>query len=83
MHFCSVAVRKACDFLIKKQRFDGGWGESYRSCEVGEWVEHEQTQVVNTAWALMTLMAAKYPIHGHIRKGIQVGILFFYRGVDM
>jgi squalene cyclase len=25
----SKAVRKACDFLVSKQRSDGGWGESW------------------------------------------------------
>ena len=25
----SESVRKACDFLIRWQRDDGGWGESY------------------------------------------------------
>lgn len=29
----SPAVRRACDFLLSKQREDGGWGESYKvSC---------------------------------------------------
>lgn len=26
----SVAVKKACEFLVSKQRADGGWGESYK-----------------------------------------------------
>lgn len=26
----SASARKACDFLIGKQRADGGWGESYK-----------------------------------------------------
>lgn len=26
--------RKACDFLLKKQRNDGGWGESYKVCKL-------------------------------------------------
>ena len=26
----STAVRRACDFLVSKQRTDGGWGESYK-----------------------------------------------------
>jgi hypothetical protein len=27
------AVHKACSFLLGKQRLDGGWGESYLSCQ--------------------------------------------------
>ncbi|KAH9248062.1 lanosterol synthase [Batrachochytrium salamandrivorans] len=50
--------------------WDGGWGESYRTCETGVWVNHKQSQVVQTAWALMSLMAAKYPMPSPIKKGI-------------
>jgi hypothetical protein len=25
----SLAVQKACEFLVSKQRDDGGWGESH------------------------------------------------------
>lgn len=28
----SAAVRKGVEFLLRTQRSDGGWGESYRSC---------------------------------------------------
>jgi len=27
------ALHKACSFLLSKQRLDGGWGESYLSCQ--------------------------------------------------
>jgi lanosterol synthase len=47
----SERVRRACEFFLKKQNEDGGWGESYRSCETGVWTEHpDGSQVVNTAW---------------------------------
>lgn len=63
-------IRKACDFLVQHQNADGGWGESYKSC-----VEHRyinaNSHVVNTAWALMGLMAADYPEKSIIDKGIQ------------
>ncbi len=26
----SESARRACDFLVSKQRADGGWGESYK-----------------------------------------------------
>ena len=68
----STRVRKACEFLISKQMQDGGWGESYKACETGIWSNHEQSQVVQTAWAVMTLMAAQYPDKNPIDCGIQL-----------
>ncbi|KAH9851875.1 lanosterol synthase [Lenzites betulinus] len=68
----SESVRRACDFLVSKQRADGGWGESYKSCEIGSWVEHEKTQVVQTAWALMALIYGKYPHAAPIERGVQL-----------
>ncbi|KZS94380.1 terpene synthase [Sistotremastrum niveocremeum HHB9708] len=65
-------VRRACDFLVSKQRSDGGWGESWRSCEEEVWVEHEQTQVVQTAWATMALMYAQYPHRGPIERAMKM-----------
>ncbi|EDQ97999.1 uncharacterized protein LACBIDRAFT_317800, partial [Laccaria bicolor S238N-H82] len=64
--------RRACEFLLKKQRKDGGWGESYKSCEQSAWVEHENSQVVQTCWAVMSLMYARYPYPEPIEKGIQL-----------
>ncbi|GJJ68776.1 lanosterol synthase [Entomortierella parvispora] len=68
----SEPVRKACEFLLSKQRADGGWGESYKSCEQHRYVEHDETQVVQTSWALMALMAAKCPNQEAIRRGVKM-----------
>jgi lanosterol synthase len=27
----SPSVKRACEFLLRKQRSDGGWGESYKA----------------------------------------------------
>jgi lanosterol synthase len=63
-------INKACDFLVSKQRDDGGWGESYRSCVEGEYIEHEHAQVVQSSWALLALMTAHYPDKEVIKRGI-------------
>ncbi|KAK7012273.1 terpene cyclase/mutase family member [Favolaschia claudopus] len=66
----SKASRKACEFLLSKQRKDGGWGESYKSCELGKWVDHTDTQVVQTCWAVMALMYARYPHPEPLERGV-------------
>ena len=43
-----------------------------QSCELGEWVEHEETQVVQTAWAAMALMYAKYPHPEPIERAVRL-----------
>jgi cycloartenol synthase len=53
------AQRRACAFLLSKQRDDGGWGESYLSCQDKEYAQLEgASHVVNTAWAMIALIAA-------------------------
>ncbi len=52
----SPEIQNACNFLLSHQNDDGGWGESYRSCKEGHWINHDTSQVVNTSWALMTLV---------------------------
>lgn len=68
----SNAVQRACQFLVGKQKEDGGWGERWESCERREYVEHEQSQVVQTAWAVLGLMAARYPEKGVVARGLEV-----------
>ncbi|HKP57682.1 MAG TPA: FAD-dependent oxidoreductase [Polyangiales bacterium] len=61
------AIRKACAWLKAQQRADGGWGES-ASVEADDYLQHEQGQVVQTAWALMTLCEASDPDFGAIER---------------
>lgn len=70
----SQSVKRACDFLISKQnKGDGGWGESYSSCERQEYVSHpEGSQVVNTSWAILGLLAAKFSDRAALTKGVQL-----------
>ncbi|KYQ91453.1 cycloartenol synthase [Tieghemostelium lacteum] len=67
----SPSIIKACKFLLSKQRSDGGWGESFMSNVTKNYVQHEQAQIVNTAWALLSLMSAKYPDREPIERGIR------------
>ncbi|XP_058283396.1 lanosterol synthase isoform X2 [Hylobates moloch] len=56
-----AAVSRACDFLLSRQMADGGWGEDFESCEERRYVQSAQSQIHNTCWALMGLMAVRHP----------------------
>ncbi|KAL3642846.1 CRISPR-associated protein 1 [Castilleja foliolosa] len=55
-----AALRKACEFLLSKQLPCGGWGESYLSCQnkVYSNLEGNKSHVVNTGWAMLSLIDA-------------------------
>jgi lanosterol synthase len=71
----SPRVKKACSYIISKQMDDGGWGESYKSCLTGEWVDHQSSQVVNTSWAVLALMSARCPEKRAIECALQVRLI--------
>jgi cycloartenol synthase len=58
----SASLRKACQFLLSKQRPNGGWGESYLSCQDKVYTDlpGDRSHVVCTAWAMLALMEAGY-----------------------
>ncbi len=68
----SAHVRKGCEFFLSKQMEDGGWGESYRSCETGIYTPHARSQVVQTCWAIIGLMEAGYPERAPIEKAVRM-----------
>ncbi|KAL2830617.1 terpenoid cyclases/protein prenyltransferase alpha-alpha toroid [Aspergillus cavernicola] len=69
----SEDVRRACQFLISKQRKDGGWSESFESCEKAKYIEHATgSQVVQTSFALIGLMKADYPYVDPMKRGVQL-----------
>lgn len=67
----SPEIIKACDFLVSKQLADGGWGEKFESCLEKEYLSTDNGQVINTAWALLGLMASNYPDRTVIDNGIE------------
>ena len=68
----SERVQRACKFFIDHQMPDGGWGETYKSCETGVWHQHEKTQVVQTAWVIIALLHAEYPDVEPIKKACKL-----------
>ena len=65
-------INHACQFLVSKQQVDGGWGESFESCSKQVYTQSKQSQVVNTSWALLSLMAANFEDKTVIEKGINL-----------
>lgn len=65
-------MEKACEFLVKHQKHDGGWGESFESCSKKIYIEAYTSQVINTAWSLMGLMAANYKNESVIERGMEL-----------
>lgn len=56
-----TAIRRAVRWLVSRQRADGGWGESFEGLLDGKDVQLSPTEpslVVQTAWAVLTLLAA-------------------------
>lgn len=68
----SERVRRGCKFFLDRQMEDGGWGEHYMSCETGVYTQHENSQVVQTAWAVLGLLEAEYPDVEPIKKAIKL-----------
>ena len=65
-----LAVHRACLWLLERQRDDGGWGEHHRGCKSGQYVPHEQSQIIHTAWALIALLEAHDQHWDAISNGI-------------
>ena len=63
------ALRLACRWLLDRQRSDGGWGEHHSGCLTGRYVAHRESQVIQTAWALIALLEAGDPNWAAISRG--------------
>lgn len=71
------AIQKCVKFLLGKQNPDGGWGEDFASCFNREYAPREKlygcdsgSTVVQTAWALLALMAADCQESKAIQRGV-------------
>lgn len=66
----SPYIFRACDFLLSKQQADGGWGETFESCYNKAYATGASS-IVNTAWALLGLMAGRCPDVAAVNRGIE------------
>ena len=64
------AIRRACRWLLAQQRADGGWGEHHAGSLTGRYTEHPESQVIQTAWALLTLLHAQDTEWTAIERGV-------------
>ena len=64
------ALRSACQWLVDRQREDGGWGEHHSGCLSGEYVPHDESQIIQTAWALIALLEAGDSNWAAITRGV-------------
>lgn len=75
----SINIQKALNYLLSKQNPNGGWGESYVACVnkiypydgTGEGFGDESSGIVQTAWALLGLMAGDCKDKAAIDRGIK------------
>ena len=65
------AMRHAAEWLLSKQRADGGWSEDGASYWAGEKRgEGKESTASQTAWALLGLMAAGAAHHPAVARGV-------------
>ena len=74
----SDSITNACAYLLRHQRANGGWGEDFTSCYDKEYASDgmkaygdDGSGVVNTAWALLALSAARSPNVEAVKRGVQ------------
>jgi squalene/oxidosqualene cyclase-like protein len=72
------SIKKAEAFLLSHQNENGGWGEDFSSCYDRSYSLNgaavygdEKSGVIQTAWALLALMAAESKDTKAVHKGIQ------------
>jgi lanosterol synthase len=67
------ALARAARWLEDHQKADGGWGERHEGCLDGTYVEHPESQVIMTSWALLALLHAGRDARSpSVRRGVQL-----------
>nr|A0A125SXN2.1 RecName: Full=Alpha-onocerin synthase LCD [Lycopodium clavatum]BAU46472.1 onocerin synthase [Lycopodium clavatum] len=58
-YYESIAIQRACEFILSKQLPNGGWGEHFHSFKnkVYTNLEGERAHVVHTSWSMLALLA--------------------------
>jgi squalene cyclase len=64
------AIARGAAWLLEHQRADGGWGEHFETSMTNRYVEHKQSQVLNTAWAVLALLRSHGPNAAAVKRGI-------------
>jgi lanosterol synthase len=65
------AIARAAEWLLTKQKPDGGWGEHWKSALTDTYTEHPESQAAMTAWAVLALLEAIDPQERAIRRGVE------------
>ncbi len=63
-------IVRAADWLVSKQKRDGGWGEHWTSCRLDRYVEHPESQAIMTAWAVLALARSVGAEHSAVHRGV-------------
>jgi len=72
-------LQRAAAWLVSKQRPDGGFSEHYASCLEDRYIEHSESQVVMTSWALLALLSVERASPPSVAKAIDAGAAFLFR----
>jgi squalene/oxidosqualene cyclase-like protein len=66
------ALARACAFLLRAQRVDGGWGEDGASCRERRYIPARDAGMAQSAWALSTLVRAGHPSRGAQESAVRL-----------